>query len=351
MRAGSLGVATMRAASVRGGASARATCATGTSPAARDDAHASRRRSPLSPLDRRRPRAPGASARDGASPRRSAARRSSCYAERALYWPRGATLFVADVHLGKARGVSRRRRPAAARRDGDRSRAARARCSPRTRRDAARRARRFPARGRRPRRRRSTPRSAHGATRTRRSRSRWCAATTTRTPATRRRPGASTSSPSRTRCAPFLLCHEPARPRTGYALCGHVHPGVRLARRGGRVGAPALLRARPAARAPAGVRPPDRPRADRAGAGETVSRSPARGCSRCPATSRPIAARRPAERRVGNARGRRLARLAMRIARLRHADAPFVRRSAHIAVAKLQRRCNVRRRRCGQPGE
>ncbi len=28
--------------------------------------------------------------------------------------------------------------------------------------------------------------------------------------------------------APFLACHEPAVPRTGYALCGHVHPGVRV---------------------------------------------------------------------------------------------------------------------------
>jgi DNA ligase-associated metallophosphoesterase len=28
--------------------------------------------------------------------------------------------------------------------------------------------------------------------------------------------------------APFVLCHEPALPRTGYALCGHVHPGVRV---------------------------------------------------------------------------------------------------------------------------
>jgi DNA ligase-associated metallophosphoesterase len=27
---------------------------------------------------------------------------------------------------------------------------------------------------------------------------------------------------------PFVLCHEPSQPRTGYALCGHVHPGVRL---------------------------------------------------------------------------------------------------------------------------
>jgi DNA ligase-associated metallophosphoesterase len=25
---------------------------------------------------------------------------------------------------------------------------------------------------------------------------------------------------------PFLACHEPAEPPTGYALCGHVHPGI-----------------------------------------------------------------------------------------------------------------------------
>jgi DNA ligase-associated metallophosphoesterase len=28
--------------------------------------------------------------------------------------------------------------------------------------------------------------------------------------------------------APFILCHEPTKPRTGFALCGHVHPGVHL---------------------------------------------------------------------------------------------------------------------------
>jgi DNA ligase-associated metallophosphoesterase len=28
--------------------------------------------------------------------------------------------------------------------------------------------------------------------------------------------------------APFALYHEPATPPTGYALCGHVHPGARL---------------------------------------------------------------------------------------------------------------------------
>lgn len=28
--------------------------------------------------------------------------------------------------------------------------------------------------------------------------------------------------------APFLGCHHPARPRSGYALCGHIHPGVSI---------------------------------------------------------------------------------------------------------------------------
>ncbi len=28
---------------------------------------------------------------------------------------------------------------------------------------------------------------------------------------------------------PFLACHEPSRPPTGYALCGHLHPGVVVA--------------------------------------------------------------------------------------------------------------------------
>jgi uncharacterized protein len=27
---------------------------------------------------------------------------------------------------------------------------------------------------------------------------------------------------------PFVLCHAPSLPRTGHALCGHVHPGVRI---------------------------------------------------------------------------------------------------------------------------
>jgi uncharacterized protein len=31
---------------------------------------------------------------------------------------------------------------------------------------------------------------------------------------------------------PFLACHVPSAPRSGYALCGHVHPGVCIAGRG-----------------------------------------------------------------------------------------------------------------------
>ena len=43
---------------------------------------------------------------------------------------------------------------------------------------------------------------------------------------------------------PFLACHAPVSPPSGYALCGHVHPGVRAPRlrRGNR--AAAMLRAR-----------------------------------------------------------------------------------------------------------
>ncbi len=31
---------------------------------------------------------------------------------------------------------------------------------------------------------------------------------------------------------PFLACHAPVTPKSGYALCGHVHPGVRVSGRG-----------------------------------------------------------------------------------------------------------------------
>lgn len=32
--------------------------------------------------------------------------------------------------------------------------------------------------------------------------------------------------------APFLACHHPCAPTTGFALCGHVHPGIWVAGRG-----------------------------------------------------------------------------------------------------------------------
>jgi DNA ligase-associated metallophosphoesterase len=31
---------------------------------------------------------------------------------------------------------------------------------------------------------------------------------------------------------PFLACHVPAQPSSGYALCGHIHPGFRVSGRG-----------------------------------------------------------------------------------------------------------------------
>jgi DNA ligase-associated metallophosphoesterase len=40
---------------------------------------------------------------------------------------------------------------------------------------------------------------------------------------------------------PFLACHEPCSPPTGYALCGHVHPGVHLAGSGDSVRLPCFV--------------------------------------------------------------------------------------------------------------
>jgi DNA ligase-associated metallophosphoesterase len=51
--------------------------------------------------------------------------------------------------------------------------------------------------------------------------------------------------------APFVLCHEPARPRTGFALCGHVHPGVRITGDGGSVRLPCFVLGRRHALLPA----------------------------------------------------------------------------------------------------
>ena len=172
---------------------------------------------------------------------------------RALHWPRERTRVRRRRAPGQGRGVSRRRRAAAARQHRSRPRAPRARCCSKPARGAwscsaiscmraagrvsaldaafatwrahARRHRGRP-RARQPRRPRRRPAADWGVTSSR-SRIRW------------RR-----SSPATSR----------SRRRSGYALCGHVHPGVTAARRGRAVGAAALLRARPPARDPAGVR-------------------------------------------------------------------------------------------------
>jgi uncharacterized protein len=41
--------------------------------------------------------------------------------------------------------------------------------------------------------------------------------------------------------APFLLCHHPHSPPTGYALCGHIHPGVMLNDQSGTVRLPCFV--------------------------------------------------------------------------------------------------------------
>jgi DNA ligase-associated metallophosphoesterase len=51
--------------------------------------------------------------------------------------------------------------------------------------------------------------------------------------------------------APFLLCHEPNEPPTGYALCGHVHPGVRVAADGDSARLPCFVLGRRRALLPA----------------------------------------------------------------------------------------------------
>ena len=51
--------------------------------------------------------------------------------------------------------------------------------------------------------------------------------------------------------SPFVLCHEPAPPKTGFALCGHVHPGVRIAGDGDSVRLPCFVLGRRHALLPA----------------------------------------------------------------------------------------------------
>lgn len=147
-------------------------------------------------------------------------------AERALHWPRGATLFVADVHLGKAAafragGVPVPRGATAA----DLGRLSllleRTRC---TRLVVLGDLLHAPQ-GRVP--------ALDAAVAAWRGRHAGLAITLVRGNHDAR---AGDPPPSwgvdavaaPYLLAPFVLHHEPATPPTGYALCGHVHPGVRL---------------------------------------------------------------------------------------------------------------------------
>ena len=148
-------------------------------------------------------------------------------AERALHWPRAKTLFVADVHLGKAAAFRAGGVADSARRDGARSRHASRRSSRARSADhlvvlgdflhaAAGRVAALDVAFLR-------WRDAHPA----------LAITLVRGnhDANAGDPPAAwgiavVADPHP--LAPFVLCHEPASPQTGYALCGHVHPGVRV---------------------------------------------------------------------------------------------------------------------------
>ena len=155
-----------------------------------------------------------------------AGERVELHAERALHWPRARTLFVADVHLGKAasfraHGVAVPRGSSAhdlARLDAlvERTRAERlvvlgdflhARAG---RVEALDRA--FVA-----------WRDAHASLAITLVRGNHDAGAGD--PAAAWRVDV-VSDPSA--MAPFVLCHAPHEPPTGYALCGHVHPGVRV---------------------------------------------------------------------------------------------------------------------------
>jgi len=154
-------------------------------------------------------------------------------AERALHWPRGATLFVADLHFGKAAslragGVPIPRGATASDLDrldallrhtgstrivvlGDLIHAAAGRVA-----------------------------ALDAAVRAWRERHADVALTLVRGNHDERAgdPPAGwdievVAAPHRLAGGPFVLHHEPAVPPSGYALCGHVHPGVRLAGTGG----------------------------------------------------------------------------------------------------------------------
>ncbi len=155
-----------------------------------------------------------------------AGERVTLHADRALYWPRERTLFVADVHLGKAaafraggvpvpRGTTAGdlarlttliERSSAARLVvlGDFLHAAAGRV---TALDTAFRA----------------WRAEHGSLALTLVRGNHDAHAGDPDPAWDVRVVAAPHA-----VAPFLYCHEPQTPPAGYALCGHVHPGVRL---------------------------------------------------------------------------------------------------------------------------
>jgi DNA ligase-associated metallophosphoesterase len=159
-----------------------------------------------------------------------AGERVALYAERALHWPRERTLFVADVHLGKAAafragGVPLPRGATAA----DLARLTRL-----IERTCSRhlvilgdffhaRAGRVPALDAAF----SAWRAHHAALRI------------TLVRGNHDRHAGDPPGHWRIECVgdphplpPFLACHAPVMPETGHALCGHVHPGVWISGRG-----------------------------------------------------------------------------------------------------------------------
>jgi len=152
--------------------------------------------------------------------------RVELYAERALHWPRERTLFVADVHLGKAatfraHGVPLPRGVTAT----DLARLSQLLACTGAQRIVVlgdflhARAGRVPALDAAL----ATWRAAHATV----------AVTLVRGNHDARAgdPPASwnvdcVAAPCA--LAPFIACHEPTAPSSGYALCGHVHPGVRV---------------------------------------------------------------------------------------------------------------------------
>lgn len=165
----------------------------------------------------------------GVLPLRCAGEPVELHAERALYWPRGRTLFVADVHLGKgaalrAGGVAVPRGATA--RDLDRLATLVARTRAATLcvlgdflHAASGRVPALAAAFR-------AWREAHPALAVRVVRGNHDARAGDPPPDW----GVDAVDEPHL-VPPFLACHVPRSPPTGYALCGHVHPGVRLAGR------------------------------------------------------------------------------------------------------------------------